>query len=113
MELSENEKKLMFLLAKNNYLQLENSKGFTRDVFNKTAWGLKEKKLAGTHDSDENGCEVVFLTDFGEVYLQNNPRLKTKFLTENRKWLIGVLIPILLFIVGYIVKLLFTSHADL
>jgi hypothetical protein len=91
--LSKNEKMVMVKLNKEPYQGIEAF--FSNEKMDAAAQNLKELGFVNPYRSKFAGqIYRASLTDSGEAYLANNPKLKNS-MTENFKWWIGCLIALL------------------
>lgn len=100
------QEKILLLLLKDDislmYDQVKNE--MSRDNFDTSARSLNAKNFVDTIFNEQKQCVKVTLKQNGKAYLQENHKARNPFFTENRKWVIGLLIPLILFILGYILK---------
>lgn len=102
--ISKNERELLLLLKENNTLQFHTVKNkISREIFDTTAFTLNEKKYVDAHFNEQKQCVYITLDQKGKAYLQDNPKARNLFFTDNKKWIIQyIVIPISTVILGFL-----------
>ena len=76
----------------------------SKDEFDSAAITLNEKKYVVAIFDLQKHCINVTLNQSGKALLIENHKGRNLFFTDNKKWIIGIGITILLFVLGVILK---------
>ena len=103
--ITKNERKLLLLFKGNNLLQYDNVKTeISKDEFDSVAFTLNDKKYVDAIFDLQKHCITVALNQKGNAFLLEKPKVRNPFLTDNKKWSIGIGVAIILAVLGIIFK---------
>jgi hypothetical protein len=102
--LTKEEKRIIQLFHDHEEITLDNVEFLKGDQnkFNSIAYSLAEHGMVKLIESNEEGCELMYLTDLGKAYLHRNPKAKNKFLTDWNKIIIKTIISIITLLLSWL-----------
>ena len=103
--ITKHERKLSLLLKRDNSSQFETVRNeISREIFDSSAFTLKEKGYVDAIFDLQKHCIIVTLNQKGNAYIHENPKARNSFFTENTRWVIGIGVTIIIFVLGLIFK---------